>query len=152
MRTITDDEIEEYLQERNVLPQYRINLREVKGHYRARFSITGDKGHRFKVDIRQNKRNPLDFSVILSIFIQNNPFILKRYNGNHPSPHFNKIEKEKITGFHIHEATQRYQEKGFYAECYAKPTQRYNDWKTALEIMFSDNNITKLDENQAQLT
>ena len=67
----------------------------------------------FRIILRRNHINPLDFSVILAVRVPNSNqlFRLRRYNGN-SHEHTNKIENEKLHDFHIHLATKRYQERG----------------------------------------
>ena len=68
-----------------------------------------------------------------------NFFRLKRYNGNHE--HSNTIEDEKVNGFHIHTATERYQVNSVREEDYAELTQRYTDVNGALKCLFADANF-----------
>ena len=84
---------------------------------------------------------PLDFSVIL--VVRSNPdFKLRRYNGRHGG-HRNRIEKERIEGFHIHYATERYQRRGLKEETYAVQTQRYNSYEGALRCLIKDANFVE---------
>ena len=74
-----------------------------------------------------------DFSAILAYQEKgaNQDFKLRRYNGRHE--HTNKLEKQKFFDFHVHYATQRYQDAaGRKEESYAEPTGRYLDIKGAL--------------------
>ena len=66
-------------------------------------------------------------------------FRLRRYNGD--SQHTNKIERDKIDGFHIHKATSRYQESGFQEDAFAEKSIKYDDWNSALSAMLSENNF-----------
>lgn len=67
--------------------------------------------------------------------------------------HINKIENQKIKGFHIHKATQRYQEMGFREEGYAETSKRYVDWRTALNSMLADNNfLVEVEKTQKRLS
>src|SRR3989344_3906188 len=154
VRVITDLEIEGYVQERKYLPQnYRTpTLRNINGHGRAKFSVEGERGNSYQIDIRVNQRNPLDFSIIFSVILAGNEFRLRRYNGNHPSPHTNKLEGNRIRSFHIHKATERYQTNGFKEEAFAEITTRYYDWNTALNACYNDNNILERPHpNQTEL-
>jgi hypothetical protein len=40
--------------------------------------------------------------------------------------------------FHIHQATERYQEAGWYEETYAEPTDRFADLHGAIKCMLKD--------------
>ncbi len=55
---------------------------------------------------------------------------MTRYNGCHI--HVNKLEKEKIECFHIHKITEKYQKANFKDEGYAKLTDSYSNYDSAL--------------------
>jgi hypothetical protein len=115
-----------------------INWLNRDGHKRADIDVEGDDGHFFTVKLRQNHINPLDFSVILGVEVPqtNVLFRLRRYNGKHW--HRNKIEDERFRDFHIHTATERYQERGFDEDQFAQATDRYSSFGTALRCMIED--------------
>jgi hypothetical protein len=135
----TDQQIAELINERKVLPDdWRIQLDKNDSLY-----IIGERGNRFRIITNLNKKYPSDFSVILAVV---NPkkgadFRIRRYNGMHKRPHNNKIEKQKIYGYHIHSATERYQERGYDEEAYAEKTDRYNNLKGALHCLIQDANF-----------
>ncbi len=135
----TDQQIAELIDERKVLPDnWRIQLDKNNSLY-----IIGEHGNRFRIITNLNTKYPADFSVILAVI---NPktgaeFRIRRYNGMHKRPHNNKIEKQKIYGYHIHSATERYQERGYDEETYAEKTDRYNDLKGALHCLIQDTNF-----------
>jgi len=91
-------------------------------------SITGSAGSRFRLLIRQSPFNPLDFSVILGYLPENvsGLFRLRRYNGK-SHKHTNRIEGSKFYEFHIHIATERYQDRGMDEDGFAEPTSRFSD-------------------------
>lgn len=97
-------------------------------------------GQVFVIKCRQSTENPLDFSIILVWRDENgNEYRLLRCNGPHPSCHTNRWEKRKgIEGhtfgpcFHIHRATQRYQESDFEIDGFAEPTEVYSDYERAI--------------------
>jgi hypothetical protein len=95
--------------------------------------------------------NKLNFSVVLGVKVPppKKFFRLKRYNGNHE--HSNTIEDEKVSGFHIHTATERYQVNSVREEDYAEPTQRYTDVNGALKCLFADANFVDPDALQDTL-
>lgn len=73
---------------------------------------------------------------------------LRRYNGKHPSEHTNKWEKEHgypdhtfSPAFHIHQATERYQEFGYPIDGFAERTTSYYDFHSALDRFIKDNNF-----------
>ncbi len=135
----TDQQIAELINERKVLPDdWRTQLDKNNSLY-----IIGERGNRFRIITNLNTKYPSDFSVVLAVV---NPkkgadFRIRRYNGMHKRPHNNKIEKQKIYGYHIHFATERYQERGYDEEAYAEKTDRYNDLKGALHCLIQDANF-----------
>ena len=89
--------------------------------------------------VRQSSNNPLDFSVILAVRVEqsNRLFRLRRYNGK-SHEHRNLIENEVFYDFHIHTATARYQGLGTREDAYAEPTNRYGDYNEALLCLIAD--------------
>lgn len=137
--TYTDEQIAELISERKVLP----------GNWRSQLDkdsslpLIGENGNRFRIITRLNKKYPSDFSVILGVV---NPktgvlFRLRRYNGMPKRPHNNRIEKQKIYGYHIHYATERYQKIGYDEDAFAKETDRYHDFEGALRCLIQDSNF-----------
>ena len=151
----TDNEIEEFVSEEKVLPDnYRdlLQLRPKRGHTERDFRIIGARGNDFRIILRQSMHNALDFSVILGLQIPNSNLVfkLRRYNGRH-GEHTNKIEKETFDGFHIHKATERYQELGAKEESFAEVTDRYADFMDAVECMLDDCSFMKPFDPQRNL-
>ena len=91
--------------------------------------------------LSNNRRSKLNFSVILGVKVPppKKFFRLKRYNGDHE--HTNTIEDEKLNGFHIHTATERYQVNSVREEDYAELTERYTNVNGALKCLFADANF-----------
>ena len=108
------------------------------GVVRSNNNRTGDE---FRVDTRQSAYNHLDFSIILTFIAAGMEYRLLRCNGVHASKHTNKIE-HRIgypdatiePTFHVHMATERYQEAGYAIDSYAEPTKEYVDppWTSLL--------------------
>lgn len=142
--TFTDIEIADLIQEKKSLPKLpHIKLKEKRGHKEQEIEILGESGNRYALILRESKFNLLDFSVILGFSVPqtNVVFLLRRYNGR-SHEHSNPLEgTESFYDFHIHEATERYQEAGFSAEHYALPTNRYKDLRDAIECLYNDCNI-----------
>jgi hypothetical protein len=141
----SDQEIEELIRERKPLPQDCLSLIQFKpklGHKEYDLNVRGDNGSDFRLILRQSRSNRLNFSVILGIIPVNTNqlFRLRRYNGKH-SQHTNRIEKNKFYDFHIHLATERYQQIGVKEDEYAEPTDRFADFHTALQCMLDDCNF-----------
>lgn len=138
----TDDEIESMIRERKPLPEnYRscVQLRNKRGHKERELDVTGEKGMQYHLILRQSDFNPLDFSIILAVSSadSNQLFRLRRYNGK-SHEHTNQLEDETFYGFHIHQATERYQESGAREDAFAKSTDRYADFHSALRCMLDD--------------
>ena len=70
----------------------------------------------------------------------NQIFKLRRYNGKGHF-HTNRIEKESFYGFHIHQATEKYQDIGFKEEMYAVETKDYSDLHGAIKLMLKECNF-----------
>lgn len=149
---VTDDEIDSFVNEAKLLPKsFNPSLKDRAGQNCFEQEVKGEAGHTFKIIVRQSKINPLDFSVILGVLTGGKWFRLKRYNGD-SHEHTNKIEGEKMQGFHVHSATERYQNHGFREEGYAKKATTYSDWKTALGVMLRENNFkAAVDGSQKRL-
>ena len=135
----TDQQIAALIKERKVLPDdWRDQLDKNNSLY-----IIGESGSRFRIITNLNEKYSSDFSVVLAVI---NPktgavFRIRRYNGMPKRPHNNKIEKQKIYGYHIHSATERYQERGYDEETYAEETNRYNNLEGALQCLIQDANL-----------
>ena len=135
----TDQQIAELINERKVLPDnWRTQLNKDSSLY-----IIGENGNRFRIITNLNKKYPSDFSVILAVIDTKTgvAFRILRYNGMPKRPHNNKIEKQKIYGYHIHSATARYQERGYDEDTYAEETDRYNNLEGALQCLIQDANF-----------
>jgi hypothetical protein len=140
--TYSDDEITALVRERKALPadwRARMRLRPKRGHEERDLELTGDVGSEFRLILRQNKINPLDFSVILAVRVpqSNQLFRLRRYNGK-SHEHTNQIEGDTFYDFHIHMATERYQDIGTREDAFAEPTDRYGDYHAALRCLIDD--------------
>lgn len=138
----SDSDIQSLLRERKPLDtDFRsgIRLRDALRHQRYELDFTGVEGSRFRLMLRKNKINIFDFSIILGVYPHDSSrlFRLCRYNGK-SHEHTNPIESIKFHGFHIHIATERYQDFGFREDAYAEPTDRFSDFDTALQCMVND--------------
>jgi hypothetical protein len=139
---LTDKEIYRLIHEIKPLPEdYRkkINVRQKRGHKDRDLEIKGADGNDFKLIIRQSIFNSLDFSIILAYKPpqSNQIFRLQRYNGK-SHEHTNIIENIKFYGFHIHKATERYQEIGAREDAFAEQTNRFSDFHGAIDCMMAD--------------
>ena len=96
--------------------------------------------------------NVLDFSIILVVRVpkSNQLFRLRRYNGK-SHEHKNHIENNSFYGFHIHLATERYQEIGTREDAYAEATDKYGDYSSALRCFIEDMNFDVPTEDQLGL-
>lgn len=108
LRLLTDSEIQQLRAEKKVLPitwASRLKTRpkaETKFQHRE-FSVTGANNHEFRIIIRQNSENILDFSIILTFVDKDgSEYRLLRFNGKHPSEHTNKWERDtRAKGTHL---------------------------------------------------
>lgn len=153
--TYSDQEIAKLLQERKPLPadwRNRARLRPKRGHDERDLDLAGDAGSEFRLILRQNKINPLDFSIILAVRVpqSNLLFRLRRYNGK-SHEHTNHIEGETFYDFHIHMATERYQEIGTREDAFAESTDRYGDFQAALQCLIQDASLDVPPEAQGRL-
>jgi hypothetical protein len=151
----SDEDIAQFLSERKPLPpkyRSRLKLRPKSGHGEHELDVVGDAGTHFKVILRQSNANPFDFSVMLTVCppTSTRVFRVRRHNGK-SHEHTNVIEGSRFYDFHVHQATQRYQELGVREDTYAEPTDRYADVWGALECLFEDCRFVKPDDPQAQL-
>ena len=138
----SDTDITTLLQERKTLPKdfhSKIRLRDKRGHKEQELDIQGVSGNQFRLILRQSESNALDFSIILAYCPAetNQLFRLRRYNSK-SHEHTNTIESVKFYDFHIHTATERYQELGTREDAYAEPSNRFFDFHSAINCMLSD--------------
>lgn len=63
---------------------------------------------------------------------------VKIQNNGKSHEHTNLIEGEIFYDFHIHQATQRYQEIGAREDTFAEPSNRFADFQQALKCLFND--------------
>lgn len=152
MVVLTDKQISEYIREEKSLPnEFKPKFKVKNNQNIFETDIQGQAGNIFRIIIRQNQINPLNFSVIFGVVLDGKLFRLKRYNGD-SHEHTNKIEGNEIEGFHIHTATQRYQERGFQPEGFAESSKKYSDWQNALKTMLYENNFKMpVDNNQKRM-
>lgn len=139
---LTDNEITALLAEPKPLPHdYRskVKTRPKRGHGERELDIDGADGSKFRLILRQSSLNPLDFSVILAwLPLQSTTlFRLCRYNGK-SHEHTNTLEVVTFYDFHVHRATERYQQSGLREDSFAEPTDRYQDLSGALRCLIED--------------
>ena len=152
---LNDEEIGLLLQERKSLPTgYRslLQLRGKRGHRERDLEVKSATGNRFRLILRQSELNPLDFSVILGHMprASSRVFRLRRYNGK-SHEHTNVLERLTFYNFHIHTATERYQDIGQKEDSFAESTDRFSDFEGALQCLFEDCGFEVPEEKQASL-
>ena len=100
--------------------------------------VIGEDGSVFRIILRQNRLNPLDFAAIFAYRLPDTGrlFHLRRYDSR--AEHRNPIERQRFTAYHVHQATARYQARGFDEEGYAEPSDRFTDLHGALQCLFAD--------------
>ena len=163
-RVLTDQEIAVLLGEGKPLPanwQSRLEARpKMNFKYKQRdCELKGEAGDDFRIIIRESIINPLDFSIILTYTDDSGAeFVLVRYNGKHPSEHTNRYEKTRgllnssfRNKFHIHRATERYQEEGLKIDGYAEATEDYSSFETAMSAFVSSNGFSAPGDNEPSL-
>ena len=140
---LSEVDIRRLMIERKPLPpdfRDRIQVKPKRGHKERELDITGADGSEFRLILRQSTLNPLDFSVILAYRMpeSNQLFRLRRYNGR-SHEHTNTLEGETFFAFHIHMATERYQDQsGLREDAFAVPTDRFADLHGALRCLQED--------------
>ena len=129
-----------------------IPLTSKRAHKEGKVILLGDSGANYNLILRQNKKNACDFSVILAVRRggSNQHFRIRRHNGN-SHQHTNRIEKNVIYGYHIHYATERYQDIGMREDSYAEATSRYADLFGAVKCMIIDAKINLPPDPQMSL-
>ena len=143
MAVLRDLQIEALIQEPKPLPaDWLLTLRPAPGrigHSVRDLDVRGGYGSDFRIIVRQSAFNPLDFSVILAYRPAQGPriFRLRRYNGR-SHEHKNRIEGDQFYDFHIHQATERYQNLGMAEDGYAIVTDRYADLTSACHALVID--------------
>lgn len=151
----SDGEIQALIQEPKPLPdgwRAKLRLKVKPGHRERDFDVGGAKGSEFRVILRQSRMNPLDFSVILGVRVpeSNLIFRLLRYNGR-SHEHTNQLEGDTFYDFHIHRATERYQESGLREDAYATPTDRFDNLQGAFQCLMEDASLEAPPEAQGTL-
>jgi hypothetical protein len=139
---LSDQDIERLVKEKKSLPadyQGKIKVRPKRGHKERELDIKGEDGNDFRLILRQSLFNPLDFSVILVYrpAQSNILFRLRRYNGK-SHEHTNPIEGGTFYDYHIHQATERYQQMGAREDTYAEPTNRFSEFHQAISCIIDD--------------
>lgn len=96
--------------------------------------------------------NALDFSIILAFCPPetNQIFRLRRYNVK-SHEHTNTIESVSFYDFHVHTATERYQELGTREDADAEPSKRFSDFHSAVNCMLSNCALELPDDPQQKL-
>lgn len=154
---LSDEKIYQLIEEEKIIQLYFedffTRMKEKNGHKTFDISTPIKDGSSFHLLLRQNRKNPLDFSAILGYSPKelNSIFKLVRYNGK-SHEHRNVLEKtEAFYDFHIHTATERYQLAGRKEESYAEVTERYSDLRGALRCLIKDCNVSLKTNPQVNL-
>jgi hypothetical protein len=120
---LKDTEIAALIAEPKPLPvdyRSRVQTKPKRGHRERELDVDGAQGGKFRIILRQSSYNPLDFSVILAWLPPQSttPFRLCRFNGK-SHEHTNTIETATFYDFHVHRATERYQQAGAREDTFA---------------------------------
>lgn len=139
---LSEKDIGRLVAERKELPadyRKRMTLKPKRGHKEQELDVKGADGSDFRVILRQSDHNPLDFSAILAYLMPKSNVVirLRRYNGKH-GEHTNTLEGQTFYDYHIHMATERYQESGLDPDAFAQPTDRYANLAGAVICLIKD--------------
>ncbi|MDF1594316.1 MAG: hypothetical protein P1P89_22620 [Desulfobacterales bacterium] len=139
---LSDQEIALLIREHKSLPEdylAKIQVRPKRGHKERELDLKGEGGNDFRIILRQGIINPLDFSIILAFRPpqSNVLFRLMRYNGK-SHEHTNTIENIGFYDYHIHKATERYQQLGAREDAYAEATSRFANIQQATSCLIKD--------------
>lgn len=139
---LSDKDIAILVKEKKLLPtdyRTRIQVRPKRGHKERELDVKGSDGSDFRLILRQSLLNPLDFSIILAYGPPNSNqlFRLQRYNGK-SHEHTNPIERDRFYDFHVHQATERYQQLGANEDAFAEPTDRFSEFQEAVSCMINN--------------
>jgi len=139
---LTDTDIHGLLAEPKPLAadyRKRLTIRPKRGHKECELDVEGANDSEFRLYLRQSNFNTLDFSVILAYRVPGSSQILRlrRYNGK-SHEHTNTIEEQTFYDFHIHTATERYQDSGLREDTFAEVSDRYSDLHDAIDCMIHD--------------
>ncbi len=148
---LNDSEIAALIVEEKRVPADAVDLfamKSKKGHKESDLLIPRSDGSYFKIILRQNSQDPLDFSAILAFVPvkKNQDFKLRRYNGKHV--HGNRLHKSKFYDFHIHSASEEYQRAGLKEESFAEATNRYSNLAEAFDCLVKDCNVIIPEDKQ----
>jgi hypothetical protein len=110
---LRDVEIARLVAERKVLPD----------DYRRRLQVRAKRGH---------KEQELDLRGV-----EGSEFRVRQYNGK-SHEHTNVMEGEAFYDFHIHVATERYQDLGMREDSFAEVTERFGDYDGAVRALLAD--------------
>jgi hypothetical protein len=151
----TDAEVARLLTEIKPLPvDYlaKLRMKPKRGHQEQDLDITGSDGSEFRIMVRQSLMFPRNFSVILAVRPPStlNFFRLRRYNSD-THEHRNAIERDVFKAFHIHQATERYQELGADADAFAEPTDRFDSVGSAITCLINECSFTTTGPDQLRL-
>lgn len=150
---LTDAEIAALIAEAKPLPddyRQRVQTKSKRGHRERELDLVGANSSAFRLILRESAFNPLDFSVILAWLHpqSTSPFRLRRYNGK-SHEHTNTLESQKFYEFHVHRATERYQQSGLREDSFAEPTTRYQNFAGALLCLIQDCGFQMPPNNQS---
>lgn len=142
MLILTDEDIERLVLLEKPIPNGLLPVTrwaEHNKHRRRDYDIKCDSGETFVLALRESTLNRFDFSAILGYQLPgvNTIFRLRRYNGK-SHYHTNPLENETFRDFHIHKATQRYQNFGTKEDHFAVIDKRYSDLDGAIECLLND--------------
>lgn len=85
---------------------------------------------------RQHARYPTNFTVGVIYRTAGHTYRLLRANGLHPGGHVNHLEGTSFgTSFHVHRASERYQQAGFDIDGYAEQSDEFTSFEQAFSFV-----------------
>ncbi len=141
MHRVSEATIKELMAELKAVPHGLTPLvwaGQRNGHKFKNFEIIGEAGSSFVIKVRQSSVNAMSFSVILGYVLPGSytVFRLRRYNGRHE--HRNVLENVRLDDFHIHQATERYQEAGLREDAFAVVSTDFHDVHSAIARLIEE--------------
>ncbi len=154
MASYTDREIDDFVNEIKTLPlawETQLKTKVISTTKTWELTVPGSNQYsqadgevtqnEYKVIIRQNLINNLNFCVIFGLYIREMDRLvnIRRYDGKYHA-HTNKVESVMLpVDYHIHKLTYRYQEVNHLADDgYAEVTDKYSDLNEAINLMLSE--------------
>lgn len=150
MAKFTDSAIRELIHEKKFLRKgwtKKIQLKDTRSGQEGSIKTDGEYGNKFRIIVKKSKFDNNNFCLTFGVYPIKSKilFRLLRYDGSSHA-HTNKcLRGDRIQfieyKFHIHVATERYQDMGLDEDYYAEPTDKYDSLNGALDCLLEDSNF-----------